>query len=51
MAPTPDTWRSLLVAALRIVASVRDSYGPLDMRMGGGTVLMFRFGHRVSKGH
>lgn len=49
-APTPDTWRGLLPAALRIVESLRDNgYGPLDMRMGGGTVLMLRFGHRVSK--
>lgn len=49
-APTPDTWRGLLPAALRIVEGLRDNgYGPLDMRMGGGTVLMFRFGHRVSK--
>ena len=49
MTPTTETWRSLLAAAMRIVASVKDGYGPLDIRMGGGTVLMFRFGHRVSK--
>lgn len=50
MTPDPDTWRSLLPAALRIVESLQaNGYGPLDFRMGGGTVLMFRWGHRVSK--
>lgn len=47
--PTQDAWRSLLPAALRIIGSVRDSYGVLDVRMGSGTVPMFRFGHRVGK--
>ena len=50
MPPDPDTWRSLLPVALRLVESLQDNgYGPLDFRMGGGTVLMFRWGHRVSK--
>ena len=50
MAPDQDTWRKLLPTALRIVGSLRDNgYGPLDIRMGGGTVLMFRWGHRVSR--
>ncbi len=55
--PTPphrtfdkDTWRKLIVPALRVVDSLRgNGYGDLDFRLGGGTVLMFRFGHRVSK--
>ena len=45
-----DTWRKLIVPALRVVDSLRgNGYGELDFRLGGGTVLMFRFGHRVSK--
>jgi hypothetical protein len=45
-----DTWRSLIVPALRVVDSLRDNgYGKLDFRLGGGTVLMFRFDHRISK--
>lgn len=49
-APTRDTWRSLLPEALRIIDSLQgNGYGALDFRLGGGTVLMFRFDHRVSK--
>ena len=48
--PDADTWRRLIGPALRVVDSLRDSgYGELDFRLGGGTVLMFRFGHRISK--
>ena len=49
-APTRDTWRGLLLQALRIIDSLQgNGYRTLDFRLGGGTVLMFRFGHRVSK--
>ena len=45
-----DTWRRLIGPALRVVDSLRDAgYGELDFRLGGGTVLMFRFSHRISK--
>ena len=45
-----NTWRRLIGPALRVVDSLRDAgYGELDFRLGGGTVLMFRFGHRISK--
>jgi len=38
----PDTWHSLLPVALRIVEILHaNGYGPLDFRMGGGTVLVF----------
>ena len=48
--PTRDTWRGLLLRALRIIDSLQgNGYGTLDFRLGGGTVLMFRFDHRVSK--
>ncbi len=49
-APTRNTWRNLLPEALRIIDSLRgNGYGTLDFRLGEGTVLMFRFDHRVSK--
>ena len=45
-----DTWRTLLRPALQVVDSLLDNgYGPLDFRLGGGTVLMLRFDHRLSK--
>lgn len=48
--PDRETWRKLIVPALRIVDSLKDSgYGDLDFRLGGGTVLMFRFDRRISK--
>jgi len=48
--PDRDTWRKLIGPALRIVDSLRhNGYGELDFRLGGGTVLMFRFDHRISK--
>lgn len=44
------TWRSLLQPALSIVDSLRDQgYGDLAFRFGGGTVLMLRWDHRISK--
>ncbi len=48
--PDRDTWRDLLRPALRVIDSLKSNgYGALDFRLGGGTVLMFRFDHRVSK--
>ena len=47
--PDRDTWRGLMRVALRVIDSIRPTYGPLDFRLGGGTVLMFRFDHRISK--
>jgi hypothetical protein len=45
-----DTWRTLIGPALRVIDSLRHTgYGELDFRLGGGTVLMFRFNHRISK--
>ncbi len=44
------TWRKLIEPAFRVVASLEASgYGKLDYRRGGGTVLMLRFDHRISK--
>lgn len=49
-APDRETWRRLIGPALRVIDSLQHSgYGELDFRLGGGTVLMFRFDHRVSK--
>jgi hypothetical protein len=48
--PDKDTWRRLIGPALRVIDSLRhNGYGELDFRLGGGTVLMFRFDHRISK--
>lgn len=48
--PDRKTWQSLIRPALAIVDSLKtNGYGELDFRFGGGTVLMFRFDHRVSK--
>ncbi len=45
-----DTWRKLLPPALRVIDSLEEAgYGKLDFRLGGGTVLMIRFDHRISK--
>ena len=45
-----NTWRELIEPAFRIIDSLEASgYGKLDYRLGGGTVLMFRFDHRISK--
>lgn len=44
-----NTWRLLMAPALRVVDSLRhNGYGEFDFRL-GGTVLMFRFDHRISK--
>jgi hypothetical protein len=48
--PDRNTWRELLRPALRILDSLAaGSYGPLEATLGGGTVLMLRFDHRISK--
>lgn len=48
--PDRNTWKQLIGPALRIIDSLEDAgYGKLDFRLGGGTVLMFRFDHRISK--
>jgi hypothetical protein len=44
-----ETWRRLMGPALMVVDSLRERYGELEFRLGGGTVLMFRFDHRISK--
>ena len=45
-----NTWRTLLATALEVIDSLEHrGYGKLDFRLGGGTVLMLRFGHRLSK--
>lgn len=47
---TKDDWRPLMRQALRVVDSLVDrGYGHLDFRFGGGTVLMLRFDHRLSR--
>lgn len=47
--PGSQVWRRLLRAALQVADSLPAAgYGPLAFRMGGGTVLAFAFGHRVS---
>jgi Nucleotidyl transferase AbiEii toxin, Type IV TA system len=46
---TPDSWRSTLRPAIAILRDLDSKgFGRLDFRMGGGTVLMFRFAHRMS---
>ena len=46
----PNTWRSLMRPALAIADSLGAmSYGDLAFRFGGGTVLMLRWNHRISK--
>ena len=48
--PDRTTWLKLIGPALRVVDSLQTrGYGKLDFRLGGGTVLMFRFDHRISK--
>ena len=47
--PDRKTWRALMRVALQVIDSINGSYGALDFRLGGGTVLMFRFDHRISK--
>lgn len=44
------TWQKLIMPALAVIDSLKvNGYGKLVFRLGGGTVLMFRFDHRISK--
>jgi hypothetical protein len=46
-----NTWLTPIGSALRVVDSLRhNGYGEPDFHLGGGTVLMFRFDHRISNG-
>ncbi len=47
---TRDSWKQILASAVTIFADLEDKgFGSPDVVMGGGTVLMFRFEHRLSK--
>jgi hypothetical protein len=47
-APDADGWKANLTAAVDLLDHATG--GPMPTpRLGGGTVLMFRFGHRVSR--
>jgi hypothetical protein len=47
---TRDSWRQILASAVAIFADLEEKgFGSPDMVIGGGTVLMFRFEHRLSK--
>ncbi|MGA2124665.1 MAG: nucleotidyl transferase AbiEii/AbiGii toxin family protein [Xanthobacteraceae bacterium] len=46
---TPDSWKSTLRSAIAILRDLGSKgFGRPDFTLGGGTVLMFRFGHRMS---
>ena len=47
---TPDSWRDIIASAFRLLddATAR-GFGYPPFSLGGGTVLMFRFQHRLSK--
>lgn len=54
MSPTPaitrDSWKQILDSAVVIFDDLeRKGFGRPDVTIGGGTVLMFRFDHRLSK--
>jgi predicted nucleotidyltransferase component of viral defense system len=45
-----DSWKQILASAVAIFADLeKKGFGSPDVAMGGGTVLMFRFEHRLSK--
>lgn len=47
-----DTWRGPIGPALLIIETLQEAgHGPLCFRIGGGTVLMFRFDHRLGGHH
>lgn len=49
-ANTPGTWQTLLVTAFRLIDDAQARCGhAFDWSMGGGTALMLRHRHRVSK--
>jgi nucleotidyltransferase AbiEii toxin of type IV toxin-antitoxin system len=46
---SPESWKSTLRSAIAILRDLDDKgFGQPDFTMGGGTVLMFRFAHRMS---
>jgi predicted nucleotidyltransferase component of viral defense system len=53
MSPAPvtrDSWKEILASAVAIFEDLEGKgFGSPDMVIGGGTVLMFRFEHRLSK--
>jgi len=47
---TRDSWKQILASAVEIFTDLeKKGFGSPDLVMGGGTVLMFRFEHRLSK--
>jgi hypothetical protein len=47
---TRDSWKQILASAVAIFEDLeKKGFGSPDAVMGGGTVLMFRFDHRLSK--
>ncbi len=47
---TRDTWKEILASAITIFEDLEGKgFGSPDVVIGGGTVLMFRFEHRLSK--
>ena len=47
---TPDSWKQILASAVEILDDLeRKGFPRLDIVMGGGTVLTFRFEHRLSR--
>jgi predicted nucleotidyltransferase component of viral defense system len=47
---TRDSWKEILASAVAIFADLeKKGFGSPDVVIGGGTVLMFRFEHRLSK--
>jgi predicted nucleotidyltransferase component of viral defense system len=47
---TRDSWKQILASAVAIFADLeKKGFGSPDVVIGGGTVLMFRFEHRLSK--
>jgi hypothetical protein len=47
---TRDSWKQILASAVAILDDLeRRDFPPPDIVMGGGTVLMFRFEHRLSR--
>jgi hypothetical protein len=47
---TRDSWKEILASAVTIFADLeKKGFGSPDVVIGGGTVLMFRFEHRLSR--
>ena len=48
--PTPDTWKQVLRSAWELFRDLEEKgFGIPPFSLGGGTVLMFKYGHRLSK--